>query len=84
MKLPAAAVKLAEVAPDATVTEAGTLKAVTLLERLTLMPPVPAACDNVTVHVDVPPGLRLAGLQDTWLTLVGATREIDTVCELPA
>ncbi|MFZ1147688.1 MAG: hypothetical protein WB359_23775, partial [Bryobacteraceae bacterium] len=80
---PAVAVKLAEVEPEATLTEAGTVNAVTLLESVTVMPPVPAACDSVTEHADVPPELRLAGLHDTRLTDVGAKSEIDAVCELP-
>ncbi len=81
--MPAVAVKFADVAPDATVTEAGTVSAAALLESVTTMPPVPAACESVTVHEDVPPELRLVGLHDTRLTVVGATREIDAVCELP-
>jgi hypothetical protein len=40
--VPAVAVKLAEVAPDATVTEAGTVSAPVLLERATMVPPVGA------------------------------------------
>ncbi len=81
--VPAVAVKFADVAPEATVTEAGTVNAAALLDNVTAMPPVPAACDSVTVHADVPPELRLVGLQVTRLTVVGATSEIDTVCELP-
>jgi hypothetical protein len=48
------AVKLAVVAPAATVTVEGTATAVLLLNRLTDWPPVPAAVFNVTVHVSVP------------------------------
>lgn len=51
----AVAVKLADVAPDGTFTEAGTVNAASLLESVTVVPPDPAALDNVTVHVDVPP-----------------------------
>jgi hypothetical protein len=81
--VPAVAVKFADVAPDATVTEAGTVNAALLLNRLTAIPPEPAGCDSVTEHADVPPELRLVGLHDTRLTTVGATRRIDAVCELP-
>ncbi len=81
--VPAVAVKLAEVAPDATVAEAGTVSAAALLDSVTVIPPVPAACDSVTVHEEVPPELRLVGLHETRLTMVGATSEIDAVCELP-
>ena len=80
--MPALAVKLADVAPDATVTDAGTFNAPALLESVTLTPPAPAACVNVTVHADVPPGLRLVGSHETWLTASGASREIEAVCEL--
>lgn len=48
------AVKLAEAAPAATVTEAGTVTAELLLARLTLIPPVAAAVVSVTVHASVP------------------------------
>jgi hypothetical protein len=46
-----AAWKLALVAPAATVTEAGTVTAVELLDRLTTWPPVGAAAFNVTVQL---------------------------------
>ncbi|MGA9108372.1 MAG: hypothetical protein WB359_23765 [Bryobacteraceae bacterium] len=81
--VPAVAVKFAEVAPDATLTEPGTVNAVTLLDSVTVMPPEPAAWDSVTVHADVPPELRLAGLHDTRLTTVGATSSTENVCVLP-
>jgi hypothetical protein len=81
--VPAVAVKFAEVAPDATLTEAGTVSAVALLESATVTPLEPAGCDSVTVHVDVPPELRLGGVHDTRLTKVGAASRIDAVCELP-
>ncbi len=80
--VPAVAVKFAEVAPDVTVTEAGTVSAAALLESVTVIPLEPAACDSVTVHEDVPPEFRLVGLHDTRLTVVGATNEIDAVREL--
>jgi hypothetical protein len=48
------AVKGALVAPAATVTEAGTVTAVLLLERLTMNPPVGAAVFSVTVQASVP------------------------------
>lgn len=40
--------------PAATVTEAGTVTAALLLERLTMSPPAGAAVVNVTVQVSVP------------------------------
>ena len=81
--MPAVAVKFAEVAPDATFTEGGTVKAATLLESVTVMPPEPTACESVTEHADVPLELREVGLHDTRLTDVAAKSEIDAVCELP-
>ena len=48
------AVKLAVVAPAATVTEAGTVTAALLLARPTTNPPLPAAPFSVTVQVSVP------------------------------
>ena len=81
--VPAVAVKFAEVDPDATLTETGTVNAVTLLDSVTEIPPVPAACDNVTVQVDVPFEFKLVGLHDSELTVVGATSEMFAVCELP-
>lgn len=81
--VPAVAVKFADVAPDATVTEAGTDSAVLLLESATVAPPEPAACDNVTVQMEVPPELRLDGEHDNRLSPVGAAREIEAVREAP-
>ncbi|MGB9454589.1 MAG: hypothetical protein WCB12_00975 [Bryobacteraceae bacterium] len=77
------AVKFAEVSPDATVTEAGTVNAAALLDSVTVIPLEPAACDSVTVQADVPPELRLAGLHDSRLTDIGAKSDIDAACELP-
>lgn len=48
------AVKLAEVAPAATVTDAGTVTAELLLARLTTNPPLADAAFNVTVQLSVP------------------------------
>jgi hypothetical protein len=84
--VPAVAVKLAEVAPAATLTETGTVNAAALLDSVTAIPPEPAGCEIVTVQVDVPPELRPVGLHDrrvTVVTVVTATSEIDAVCELP-
>ena len=48
------AVKLALVAPEATVTDEGTVTAVLLLERLTAWPPLGAAALSVAVQLSVP------------------------------
>jgi hypothetical protein len=50
----AVAVKVALVAPEATVTVDGTVRAVLLLARPTLKPPLAAAGFSVTVHKSVP------------------------------
>jgi uncharacterized membrane protein YjdF len=79
--VPAVAVNVAVVEPDATVTVPGTVSAPTLLDSPTATPPVPAATDRVTVQVDPPPVTRLVGLQDSALT-TGATNEMFAVCVL--
>jgi hypothetical protein len=48
------AVKLVLVAPDATVTEAGTVTAELLLARATVSPPLAAAAFSMTVQLSVP------------------------------
>ena len=62
--LPAVAVKLAVVAPAATVTEAGTVRAALFEESPAEAPPVKAARDRVTVQVEVPPNVTELGEQD--------------------
>jgi hypothetical protein len=81
--VPAVAAKLAELAPVATLTEAGTVNAAALLASVTTIPPAPAGCEIVTMQVDVAPELRLVGLHDRKVTVVAATSEIDADCELP-
>ena len=51
------------VVPAARATVAGTVILALLLERVTLAPPVGAAAVNVTVQVDVPGALTVAGEQ---------------------
>jgi len=80
--VPAVAVKLAEVAPDATVTDGATLSVPTLLDSDTTAPPTPAALDRPTVQADVPPEVRLFGTQLSAFTTVAATSEMVAVCEL--
>jgi hypothetical protein len=66
------AVNAAVVAPAGTVTEAGTVTAVLLLARLTLVPPASAELDKLTVHESASDPVMEELLQDTALT-VGAT-----------
>ena len=54
LTVPAVAVKLALVAPEATVTDEGTVTAALLLARLTASPPLAAAAFSVTEQVSVP------------------------------
>lgn len=61
MQLPALAVKVAEVEPAGTVTEAATGSIVLLLDRLTTVPPLGAASANVTVQVELAPEAKLVG-----------------------
>ena len=78
----AEAVKVAVVAPLATVTEAGTVSRELLLETVTVEPPAGALWERVTVQVLEALWPRLAGLQATLETSVGATRLRVAVCEL--
>jgi hypothetical protein len=65
MVLAAVALKVAVVAPAATVTEAGTVSKVLLLPRVTAEPPAGAVRDSVIVHVLAPPPFRAEGAQFT-------------------
>ena len=82
MTAAAVAEKVAVVAPAATVTEAGTVRAALWLARVTEEPPAGAACVRVTVQVPTALCPRLVGLQATPETSTGATRPMVAVCEL--
>jgi hypothetical protein len=70
------AVKVAVVAPDCTSTEAGTVKAETrLLERDTVVPPVGAALEMVTVQVVEAEAARLVLPHCRDVICIGATSE---------
>ena len=82
--LPALAVKLAELAPAATVTEDGAVNRALLEANATADPPVGAAALSATVHVVEAPDARLAGLHSREDTVAaGAASTIEAVCELP-
>jgi len=66
--VPATALKVAEVAAAATVTDPGTTRRLLLDVRETAAPPVGAGPLSVTVHVEMPRLFRAAGLQETELT----------------
>ena len=74
------AVNVAVVLPAPTVTEAGTVNAAALLDRLTVAPPV---FDTVTVHIELAPDPRLAALHVSPLTTVAVASAIVAVCVLP-
>src|SRR5271157_4919713 len=56
-------VNVAEVAPAATVTEAGAASSLLPLVRPITAPPAGAACESTTLHLLTLPGLRVVGLQ---------------------
>ena len=61
--MPAAAVKVADAAPAAMVTEAGTVSKALLSDSATMAPPVGAGWFRVTVHVVEVPESIVVGLQ---------------------
>ncbi len=78
----AVALKFAVVAPEATVTDAGTVSEALLLASVTLDPPVGALWPSVTVHMLTALCPRLVRLQAKVDTNPGANRLIVAVCEL--
>ena len=83
--LPMAAVvtlKMTEVVPAGTVTEAGTVSVALVLVRVTAAPPVGAAWVRVTVQVLEAFGPRLVGLQASEETSAAAARLTVAAAEL--
>lgn len=76
----AVAMKPALVAPLETVTDAGTVTAPLLLDKLTTSPPLPAAALRSTVHPSLPGPLTELSLQDSELS-VGAVEPVETAAE---
>ena len=76
------ALKVAEVAAAATVTDAGTVSVVLVLVRVTAAPPVGAALVRVTVQVELLELFRVAGRQDRDAT-VGEVAPPVTVPPVP-
>jgi len=66
----AAAVKLVEVDPAATVTESGTVRLPALLLRITVVPPAGAAALSVTVQFTLPGGTMEVELHPSELKLI--------------
>ena len=75
------ALKVAEVAAPATVTDARTVRVALVLVRVTVAPPVGAGCVNVTVQALEELGPRLVGLQASEETST-ATRLTVALAEL--
>ena len=80
--MPAVAVKVPEILPAATVTEAGAERAALPLLNATAAPPDAATLVSVTVQVLLAAGPRLAGLHVSEATWIGATNETDAVAEV--
>jgi hypothetical protein len=79
------AVKFAVVAPAATVTDAGTVMAALFEESVTADPPVGAACDKVTVQVEVAPDRTAEGehCKPEMVVTPGGVAVTEAVCEVP-
>ena len=82
MEAAAVALKVAVMAPAATVTDAGTVSEALLLAKVMLEPPVGAVWVSVTVQVLTALCPRLVGLHATPETSTGASRLMVAVCEL--
>jgi len=76
------ALKLTDVAAEATVTDAGTVSVELVLVRATLTPPAGAGCVRVTVQVLEELGPRVVGLQTSEETSTGAVRVIVALAEV--
>jgi len=76
------AVKVAVVAPAATVTDPGTVSAAPVSDKVTTAPPAGAAFVKVTLQVLAAFGPRLVGLHASDDTSTGATRLTAAFAEL--
>ncbi len=76
------ALKVAEVAAAATVTDVGIVRVEFVLVRVTAAPPVGAALVSVTVHVLEALDPRVVGLQASEEISTGATRLTVALAEL--
>ena len=81
--VPVDAVNIAVCAPEATVTEAGTVSPPRLVERATTAPPFGAICVSVTMQLELPPLDSTVGIHDTELTVAGGIRATVAVCDAP-
>jgi len=81
--VPTVAVKVVEAPWAGTVTDAGTVSAVLLLESVTALPPVGADSFRVTVQVVDAPELTLLGLHARAETTAGSTKLNVVLCKVP-
>jgi len=81
--VPAVALNVAEVAPDATLTDAGTVRVAFVFVRVTFSPPVGAICVSVTVQVLEAFAPRVVGTHASEESITGATSVILALAELP-
>ena len=77
------ALKVAEVEPSDTVTDAGTVRVGLVLVSVSMAPPVGAGWVRVTVQAVEELGPRLAGSQASVETSTGAVRLTVALAELP-
>ena len=80
--MPVVALKVAEIAAAATVTEAGTVSAARLLVTVTDTPPDGAGCERVMVQLVDELGPRLGASQASEETAEGGSSVIVAVAEL--
>ena len=76
------ALKVAQVAAAATVTDAGTVSVALVLVRVTVAPPAGAGWVRLTVQALEALGPRLVGLQTSVETSTGATRLMAALAEV--
>ncbi len=82
LQLPAVAIKLPEAEPAGTKTDGGKVRAVLLLESVTVAPPVGAGKERVTLQVVVAPEESIDGLHCSETGISGGTRPREAVWEL--
>jgi hypothetical protein len=81
--VPAVSVSDAELAPAATVSDAGAANRLLLLLRLTVAPPAAAGCESVTVQVELPPELRAVALHANEDSEAAGVSVKLAACEVP-
>ena len=80
MIVPAVAVNVAVVFPELTATVDDTLNPATLLDSVTVAPPMP---DTVAVQAELAPDPRLVGVQVNPIKVTGGASEMVAIAVLP-